>query len=220
MRIDDRFEDPREGGTFAASQTTGESTGLVATQPDLASAGREQATHAAAGMSLNDLGADFSKYCEENSARLLRTAFRVTGNPWDAQDALQNVLEKFWKRWPEGDFRDRVWGNPAYSHGCVVYSAIDSIRSEKSRTQREEKDARKVVENGDDYLRVDDEESFARTLDVLHSLNPTWRLVIHLRYARECSIVEVAEILRISESTARRYEKRALKALKEAYKGN
>ncbi|WP_329332679.1 sigma-70 family RNA polymerase sigma factor [Streptomyces sp. NBC_01352] len=220
MQIDDRFEDSQVGGTFTASQTADESTGLAATTPGLTSTECEKATHAAVEISLDDLGADFGKYCEENSAHLLRTAFRITGNPWDAQDALQNVLEKFWKKWPEENFRNIVWSNPAYSRKCVVSSAIDAIRSETSRARREEKDARKEVENGDDYLRVDDEESFGRTLDVLHSLNPTWRLVIHLRYAREYSIVEVAAILRISEATARRYEKRALKALEEAYKGN
>lgn len=216
MQIDDRSEGSPEGGTSSESQTTGESKDPEATTSGLISTGHEP--HVAGGMSLDYLGADFCKFCEQNYARLVRIAKRITQNPWDAQDAVQDVLEKFWKRWPEQDFRDRVWNVPGYSHRCIVYAAVDNIRSEQSRYKRQEKDARKEVGKDSDFLRVDDDDSFARALEVLRGLNPTWRLVILLRYARECTIVEVAAILRISESTARRYERKALKALEEAYK--
>ncbi|WHM41122.1 sigma-70 family RNA polymerase sigma factor [Streptomyces sp. BPTC-684] len=218
MKIGDHWEDPQEGGTSETFSTTGESAGPAATQPGLTS-GHEEATHAAGEKSF-DLRGDFGQYCEENTPRLLRVAFRITRDPWAAEDALQNVLEKFWKRWPEAGFRDRVLRTPGYSNSCVVYSAIDAIRSEASRAFREEQDASKEVVRSDDYLRVEDDDSFRRMLDVLNSLNRTWRLVIYLRYAREFTIVEVAAIIQISESTARRYERRALMALREAYQGN
>jgi RNA polymerase sigma-70 factor (ECF subfamily) len=217
VHIDDHFEDSQEGGALEASHPAGESADSVAT-PGLNS-GHEAATRAAEAISL-EIRADFVKYCEEHTARLIGAAYRVTGNLWDAQDAVQNIWLKFWKDWPDAGFRNRVLNNRSYSYAAVVRAAIDVIRSEKSRVEREEKDARKEVAKGDDYLRVEDDDSFRRTLGVLEGLNPTWRLVIHLRYAQEFKIAEVATLLRVSEATARRYEKRALKALEEAYKGN
>ncbi|MFI7015477.1 RNA polymerase sigma factor [Streptomyces sp. NPDC050164] len=217
MHIGDHFEDSQEDGALEASLPAGESADSVAT-PNLNS-GHESATRAAEAISLENR-ANFVKHCEENTARLTGAAYRVTGNHCDAQDTVQNVWMKFWEAWSDADFRDRVLNNRGYSYSAVVRAAIDVIRSEKSRSEREEKEARKVVVKGGDYLCVEDDDSFRGMLDVLQSLNPTWRLVIHLRYSREFKIAEVAALLRISEATARRYEKRALKALEEAYKGN
>jgi RNA polymerase sigma factor (sigma-70 family) len=219
MQIGDHFfEDSPEAET-SASSADGESADQDAT-PGLLSAAGESATHAAEGESLSFLRADFSAFCEESTGALLRTAWRITCNKYDAEDAVQNVLEKFWTRWPNPRFRDAVKSQPGYSHTCVTRAAIDCIRSEKSRSQRQEKVAGKVVVSESDYSRVDDGDSFKWGLELLKQLNPTWHLVIYLRYAQEKTIAEVAANLRIGETTARRYEKRALKALKEAYKGN
>lgn len=217
MSIGDRFADPQEGGAFQ-SQTASESTDLAATVMQGSSSKHERATSHAAPLVSKDLVAEFTKFCEENTARLLSVAYRITRNPWDARDALQNVFERFWTRWHEEGFRCRVTNSRSYSNSCVANSAIDIIRSEKSRTQREEKDARKEVGKGDDYLHVEEDDSLQRALNALHSLNQNWRLVIHLRYVEDYKIAEVAALLRISESTARRYEKRAMEALEEAYK--
>ncbi|GHE14148.1 RNA polymerase sigma factor [Streptomyces alanosinicus] len=218
MQIGDHFKDSREDGTPETPRPAGESADSAATQPGLNSAD-EEATRTAEKMSL-EIRDDFAKYCELNTERLIGAAYRVTGSHWDAQDAVQNVWLKFWGSWHDAGFRDSVWNNRGYSYKAVFRAAIDLIRSEKSRAEREEKDARKVVAKDDDYLRVDDDDSFGRILEILHELNPDWRLVIHLRYAQELKIAEVAALLRVSEATARRYEKRALMALKEAYKGN
>jgi RNA polymerase sigma-70 factor (ECF subfamily) len=217
VQIDDHFEDSQDKGTSGTPQPPSESAGPAATQPGLDSAD-EEATRAAE--KILEIRADFAKYCEANTARLIGVAYRVTGNRWDAQDATQNVLLKFWEFWPDADFRDRVWNNRSYSRTAVVRAAIDMIRSEKARAERQEKDARKEVIKGDDFSRINDDDSFSGMLEVLHGLNPTWRVVIHLRYKQDFKIAEVAALLRISEATARRYEKRALKALEEAYKRN
>ncbi|MGW5282503.1 RNA polymerase sigma factor [Streptomyces collinus] len=219
MHIDDHFDDSQEDGTLDAPHSAGESPDSEATTPGLNS-GDEEATRAAEAIS-PEICTNFVEYCEANTGRLIGAAYRVTGNLWDAQDAVQNVLLKYWRDWPDADFRNRVWNNRSYSYASARRAAIDVIRNEKSRTEREEKEARKEgVAKCDDYLRVEDDDSFHRTLDALQRLNPTWRLVIHLRYAQDRTVAEVAALLEISEATARRYEKRAHKALEEAYKGN
>ncbi|MEU6495739.1 sigma-70 family RNA polymerase sigma factor [Streptomyces sp. NPDC046984] len=216
MKIGD-LEDPPEGETFQTPHPAGESADPAAT-PGL-NYGHESAAHAAEAIPL-EIRADFVKYCEENEARLIGAAHRITGNPWDAEDAVQNVLERFWKSWSDAAFRERVRKTRGYSSRCVTNAAIDAIRSGRSRVGREDKDAREVVVRSDGYSYVEADESFRGMLKILEGLNSTWRVVIHLRYAEEFKPVEVAAILRISEATARRYEKRALRALEEAYKGN
>ncbi|MER5795248.1 sigma-70 family RNA polymerase sigma factor [Streptomyces sp. NPDC001980] len=217
MEIGDHFEDPREDRRPSVPPFAGESPDPEAT-PGLNSA-QEKATSATEAIS-PEACADFVKYCEECTDSFIRVAHRITGNLWDAQDAVQDVFLRFWKNWPDPEFRIRILGNRGYAYRSVAHAAIDAIRSGKSRKEREEEDARKVIVGTGEYSRVEDDDSFNRMLDVLQTLNPTWRLVIRLRYARELRSAEAAAVLRISEATVRRYEKRALKALGEACKRN
>ncbi|MGW3133997.1 RNA polymerase sigma factor [Streptomyces sp. NPDC001123] len=217
MEIGDHFEDPREDRRRSVSPFTGGSPDPEAT-PGLNS-GREQATSATEAIS-PEACADFVMYCEECTDSFIRVAHRITGSLWDAQDAVQDVFLRFWKKWPDPEFRIRILSNRGYAYRSIAHAAVDMIRSGKSRREREEEDARKVIVGTDEYSYVEDDDSYNRMLDVLQTLNPTWRLVIHLRYARELKSAEVAAVLRISEATARRYEKRALRALEEACKRN
>ena len=43
--------------------------------------------------------AEFSRFVELNATRLLRFATLLTGNPSTAEDLLQSVLEKTYRRW-------------------------------------------------------------------------------------------------------------------------
>ncbi|MFQ6148676.1 RNA polymerase sigma factor [Streptomyces seoulensis] len=214
MSIGDHFEDSEGDEAHQAPHPPGGSAEPAAT-PDLNS-GHEEATPAAETIS-PEARAAFVSYCGENTGRLIGAAYRVTGNLWDAQDVVQNVWYQFWKRWPDAEFRDVVLKKPSYSYRAVSNAALDMVRSEMARTLRQEKDARKESVTDDGYLRVEDD---ARLFKLLKKLHPTWRLVIHLRFMREFSFADLAAVLRVSEATARRYEKRALKALEEAYKEN
>ena len=42
---------------------------------------------------------DFTDFVAASSARLLRTAYLVTGDPQKAQDVLQTALERTCRRW-------------------------------------------------------------------------------------------------------------------------
>ncbi|MEU3838414.1 sigma-70 family RNA polymerase sigma factor [Streptomyces sp. NPDC028635] len=212
MDIGDHFEDSQEDEAHQGPHPPDESAEPAAT-PDLNS-GREEATLAAEAIS-PEARADFVRHCEENTGRLIGAAYRVTGNLWDAQDAVQTVWYRFWKSWPSADFRNVVLNNPGYSYRAVFNAALDIARSEMTRTLRQEKEARKESVTEDGYSRVEDD---ARLFKLLKNLHPTWRLVIHLRFTQELTFAELAAVLRVSEATARRYEKRAIKALEEAYK--
>ncbi|MFE7961190.1 RNA polymerase sigma factor [Streptomyces sp. NPDC057413] len=216
MNIGDHFEDSREDEAHQGPPPPGESAEPAATPTPVLNSGHEEAAPAAETIS-PEARAAFVRYCEENTGRLIGAAYRVTGNLWDAQDVVQNVWYRFWKSWPDAHFRDTVLSKPGYSYRAVSNAALDMVRSETARTLRQEKDARKESVTEDGYLRVEDE---ARLFKLLKNLNPTWREVIHLRFAQELTFADLAAVLRVSEATARRYEKRALKALEEAYKEN
>jgi RNA polymerase sigma factor (sigma-70 family) len=169
---------------------------------------------------LDLLRADFRAYCEENAGRLLRIARRYSLNGWDAEDAHQGVLEKFWKKWGDDEFRKRIWMSPGLSATAVVNVCRDTLRSERSRTDRQDRMARQAVDSEDDYSRVDARDTLDWMLAFLERLDPTWRLIIQLRYMEEKSFEEAAAALGVSEATARRFEKRARKALEDAYQRN
>ncbi|MCG7209394.1 RNA polymerase sigma factor [Streptomyces arenae] len=142
MKIGDHFEDPQEDGESSTSPFASESPDPDAT-PGLNS-GREIATCVTGAIS-PEACADFVKYCEEHTASFIRVANRVTGNLWDAQDAVQDTFLRFWKNWPDPEFRIRVSNNRGYAYRSIANAAIDTIRSGKSRQEREEEDARKVI---------------------------------------------------------------------------
>ncbi|MEV5787576.1 sigma-70 family RNA polymerase sigma factor [Streptomyces sp. NPDC052287] len=166
---------------------------------------------------MTDLRADFCNFCDEYAIMLFRTVNRYSRNTWDAEDAVQETLLNFWSRWDNEEFRQRV-RKPGFAVTSAINSWRDNVRSEISRAKREENDGRKVVASQDDYSRVDGDLDFSRMLKILGSLNPTWRTVIIMRYEQEYTLAEVAAALGVSEATARRYEKRAIMALKEGDK--
>ncbi|MET7980823.1 sigma-70 family RNA polymerase sigma factor [Streptomyces mirabilis] len=222
MSVDDRFFDESLGPEAlhdGVSSTPGETSAGQGATPGLFNPEVDgAATPDAEGNALEDLREDFRKYWEEHGPRLLRIAYRYSLNTWDAEDVTQELLEKFWSNWGNAEYRDRVWNRPGFSVTCLINVWRDMARSEISRTRRQDLVSKQVVEKEDDYSCVEGAENFARMMKILEDLNPTWRLVIQLRYVHEKTFTEVAAFLRISEATARRFEKRAHKALEEADK--
>lgn len=162
-----------------------------------------------------DAREDFMAWCREHTGSLRLTARRHARDHQAADDAVQHVLESFWKKWEEADLRRKVKNTPGYAQRCVINAWRSMERSETAERERLKKYAsgEPVPETQDLYSDIEWKLSLPPMLDML---NPTWRSVIELRYRQGRSFPEIAALMGISESTARRFDKRALIALAEA----
>ena len=69
--------------------------------------------------------ARLERFWSEHSEAIFRAAYRVTGNPADAEDVLQTVFLRLARR-GDGDLDDRAGG---YLHRSAVNAALDVVRS-------------------------------------------------------------------------------------------
>ncbi len=129
-------------------------------------------------------------------------ARRVLGDDSLAEEVLQEVFVRLWRapdRFdPErGTLRSFLL---AMTHG----RAVDIVRSESSRRQREERDARRTAESGYDLEReVWDLHLSEEVGRVLAGLRPEERRPIELAYFGGYSYRQVAELLGEAEGTVK-----------------
>jgi RNA polymerase sigma-70 factor (ECF subfamily) len=69
--------------------------------------------------------ARLERFWSEHSEAVFRAAYRVTGNPADAEDVLQTVFLRLARR-GDGDLADEAGG---YLHRSAVNAALDIVRS-------------------------------------------------------------------------------------------
>lgn len=73
--------------------------------------------------------ADLERIFRENHGRVLRAAYRITGNSQDAEDVLQTVFLRLVRREGGSPLSDSL-GN--YLHRAAVNAALDVMRSRKA----------------------------------------------------------------------------------------
>ncbi|MET7937628.1 sigma-70 family RNA polymerase sigma factor [Streptomyces sp. NPDC005322] len=162
-----------------------------------------------------DVREDFKAWLCEHTEPLRLTARRHARDHQAADDAVQIVLERFWKKWEDAEFREKVKNTPGYAQRCVINAWRSTERSETAERERLKKygSGELVPETQDLYSDIEWKLSLPPMLEMLE---PTWRSVIELRYQQGKSFPEIAAVMGISESTARRYDKGALDALSKA----
>jgi RNA polymerase sigma-70 factor (sigma-E family) len=149
----------------------------------------------------------FAEFVAARSGALLRCAWLLTGDEGKAEDLLQTVLAKAWRRWPaivEG-------GAPeAYVRRALFTTYVSSWR----RRWRAEQPAAAPPEpagGGDVAAESADRDAVRRALA---RLSRQQRAVVVLRYVEDLSIARTAELLGCSPETVKVQASRALKALR------
>jgi RNA polymerase sigma-70 factor (sigma-E family) len=155
-----------------------------------------------------DRDADFTAYLEARQARLLRTAYLLTGDQHQAEDLLQTSLAKLYLAW------DRV-----RDHGSVdAYVRRIMVNENNSLWRRgwrrRELTTDTVPETAPFHDRYDEGTSGA-VWAVVQTLPRKARAVVVLRYYEQLSEAETAEVLGISVGTVKSQCSRALASLRE-----
>ena len=75
--------------------------------------------------SAGPVSAEVEKLFREHHARILRTAFRITGDPMEAEDVLQTLFLRLLHKKLDSQFRESPG---AYLHRAAVNLALDCLR--------------------------------------------------------------------------------------------
>ncbi len=156
-------------------------------------------------MGSRERGADFDRFVTDTGARLLRTAYLLTGDRGAAEDLLQDVLERMYVAWP------RVQDPLPYAHRALVQGAGNRWRSRARRPEAPltAEHAAVVVDSGDAHAERD------RLLRALAQLPARQRAVVVLRWFEDLSEARTAEVLGCSIGTVKSQSSRAEHRLRQ-----
>jgi RNA polymerase sigma-70 factor (sigma-E family) len=147
----------------------------------------------------------FSEFVREALPGLLRYGHLLTGNPHDAADLVQTVLEKVGSRWASVM---RNTGDPvAYTRRAMANSHVSRWR----RTRREQ-----PIAEIPDVCGVHDLDPYENEplWTLLRELPPRQRAVVVLRYYEDLSELEIATALGVSRGTVKSQASKAMATLR------
>jgi RNA polymerase sigma-70 factor (sigma-E family) len=157
-----------------------------------------------------ELDASFDAFVTIWSARLLRSAYLLTGDRDDSEDLLQITLVRTARRW------DVARSSPhAYAHRVLI-NLLHDRRRNLSRRVNEQR-----LGEFDDRLRPLADGAQARVdrmaiISAIRSLPARQREVVILRFFADLSVSDTAAAIGASEGTVKTHTSRALTALREA----
>jgi RNA polymerase sigma-70 factor (sigma-E family) len=157
---------------------------------------------------MTERDADFTAYLQARQARLLRTAYLLTGDRHQAEDLLQTSLAKLYLAWDKVRDQGSV---DAYARRIMVNENNSLWR----RAWKRREVATGEVPEGRPVHDVYDEGLGAAVWEVVQSLPKKARAVVVLRYYEQLTEAETAEVLGISVGTVKSQTSRALAALRE-----
>lgn len=149
--------------------------------------------------------ADFAQFVTAAMPELLRYGHSLTGNPHDAADLVQSVLERVGSRWAA------LLGRHIEPHGYVRRAMANAHVSRWRRLRRERLVAElPEVPAQPSHDRLEDEPLW----QALQALPPRQRAVIALRYYEGLSEAEIADTLGVRRGTVKSQASKALASLR------
>ena len=160
----------------------------------------------------------FRELVEAHSQKVFRTAYRLTGSTENAEDVVQEAFLRAYRKLHLFDGRAQFG---TWLHRIAINCAMDLMRREGRRSQRETADERTELEamvNGEPRPdRMAESSEVGRAVQrVLQSLSPTERTAFLLRHFEGHSSAEIGEILGIRPGASRNAVFRAVRKLREA----
>lgn len=157
---------------------------------------------------MTDRDADFTAYLQARQARLLRTAYLLTGDQHQAEDLLQTSLAKLYLAWTRVHDRESV---DAYVRRIMV-NEHNSLWRRAWRRREHPTDA---VPEPPTALPTYDDGTGAALWAAVQTLPRKARAVLVLRYYEELTEAETAEVLGIAVGTVKSQTSRALATLRD-----
>lgn len=146
--------------------------------------------------------------------KLYRFALRITGSVHEAEDVVQEVLEKIWKTPAEQSETVQNW--EAWCMTLTRNRSLDKARSQNLR-RTAPLDGLTERSNGtpNQSHAVENRDLADQVKQMMQELPEKQRLVMHLRDIEELSYDEIAEVLSISLDQVKVNLHRARKTIRE-----
>ena len=146
--------------------------------------------------------------------KLYRFALRITGSVHEAEDVVQEVLEKVWKTATE-----QVGNIQNWEAWCMTLTRNRSLDKTRSQTLRRAAPLEGVAERSSDIATpaqaTERNDLVNRVKMMMQQLPEKQRLVMHLRDIEELSYDEISESLGISLDQVKVNLHRARKIIRE-----
>ncbi|MEZ4963809.1 MAG: RNA polymerase sigma factor [Saprospiraceae bacterium] len=146
--------------------------------------------------------------------KLYRFALRITGSVQEAEDVVQEVLEKVWKT-PEPQ-SDAVQNWEAWCMTLTRNRSLDKARSQSvRRTAPLDGASERQVDGASPAQRTETSDLASQVKRMMQDLPEKQRLVMHLRDIEELSYEEITEVLGISLDQVKVNLHRARKSIRQ-----
>lgn len=150
---------------------------------------------------------DFADFVGAAMPGLLRYGHALTGNPHDAADLVQGVLEKIGSRW---SLVVRKTGDPlAYTRRAMANAHVS-----RWRRSRRESLVSDIPDSGDGAVTIRYAFEDEPLWHALRDLPPRQRAVVVLRYYEGLSEIEIAQTLGVSQGTVKSQASKAMATLR------
>lgn len=161
-------------------------------------------------MSRPDADEEFTSFVAAHSAALLRHAYLLTGSAADAEELLQDTLERVYLGWG----RIEQAGLPlAYTRTALARNHISRWRRLSRRRATEERSVRdRSVSRDGSYATAPEERDAVWAL--LATLPARQRVVLVLRFYEDLAEKDIAEALGIAIGTVKSQLSRGLDTLR------
>lgn len=171
------------------------------------------ATDGLSGKRQGDMAAqedEFAEFVRVALPGLMRYGHALTGNPHDAADLVQTVLEKVGARWAR--INENCEDPRAYIRKAMANTHVSRWRRKRKETLLAEFPDVPAAERQD---RLEYEPVW----QALQGLPPRQRAVVVLRYYQGLSEAEIAETLSVSCGTVKSQNSKALATLRKRLEG-
>lgn len=146
--------------------------------------------------------------------KLYRFALRITGSTHEAEDVVQEVMEKVWKNSEEQSALVNNW-----EAWCMTLTKNRSLDKARSRSIRRTSSLEGVAERNNESASpaqyAEQADLVSKAKKIMDQLPETQKLVMHLRDIEELTYDEIAETLQISLDQVKISLHRARKAVRE-----
>jgi len=147
-----------------------------------------------AGLAEREVRPGLEQVFLEHKDRIFRTAYRITGNAGDAEDALQTVFLRLVRQENPSD----VGNLAAYLHRSAVNASLDLLRRRKDARTSSLDDEENPVEVASASTAGPSVEIRDWLRQALGRLNPRWAEMFVLRFIEDYSNSEIARMMNTS----------------------
>ncbi|KGR87219.1 RNA polymerase sigma factor [Lysinibacillus odysseyi] len=142
---------------------------------------------------------------------LYATVLRMMKNPQTAQDLLQEAFVKAYEQLPKFDQKGSF---KSWLYRVTINHCLDTLRKKSYQVKQEEIQDEQLVNAASPEIIFLKREKNRELERLIARLPEQERLILLLRYANDCSYVEISELLHIPLSDVRNKLHRAKKKLR------